>query len=237
MDLSRSAQESGWRDYPSEEWDQRKPVNWLHDWSFWEWCATRFADGPILELACGNGRITRQLTLADYSVVAVDVNPHFLNRAIDNVPDTARQHVTFVLQDVVHLALDQTFHLAIMADWAFPAILTQEDQSRFLQNLACHLEPGGIFAFNTLNPEVEQVNLRSDGTWEGGQRRFDVETQIETRRSGLRDVRLRHTTLGEIGTLAHQAGFKICERYGGTDRRPLQNIAGDDLTLILRKMS
>lgn len=226
MQLSESGRASGWHDYPAEEWEERKPVTWLHDWDFWEYCVQQYADAnPILELACGNGRITRQLALSGYRVVAVDINPHFLNRAIDHLSEGLKEQVKFVLQDVVHLSLSEEFALALMADWSFPALLTQDDQIKFLENLRKYLVPRGIFAFNT--PLM------------GSQRskQFDLLTQVETRESGGNLVRLRHSTLSEIRLLARLTGYEIIEQYGGVDRRPLRGAVGDDLTIVLRTRS
>lgn len=241
MELSDSGKKSGWRDYAASEWDQRKPITWLHDWDFWKYCADKFAqNGPILELACGNGRITRQLALAGFDVVAVDINPHFLNRAVDTIPTELRSKANFHLQDVVYLALDGQFHLAIMADWAFPAILTQTDQRQFLTRLHHHLLPGGHFAFNTPFATTRQLGLISVDeklVWEQDQNRtLDALTQVETNNNGPYPIRLRHNTLEDIRLLGELAGFEIAEKYGNVDRRPLRGVEGDDLTLILRKI-
>lgn len=221
---STSAQNSGWQHYPGTVWDERKPITWLHDWAFWEDCAKQYAqNSPILELACGNGRITRQLALAGYAVTAVDLNPHFLSRASAYLPDVVKPHINLMLQDVVKLDLDQRFALAIMADWAFPAILTQTDQLRFFERLAAHLIPNGVFAFNT--------PLLGASPVEG---QFDTLSQVEIKMSAGYPIRLRHNTFDEIALIAKVNGFEIIESYGGVDKRPLQGIAGDDLTLVLR---
>lgn len=239
-DLSYSAQHSGWEDYPAAQWDERKPISWLDDWEFWHYCIEKYSstDAPILELACGNGRITRQIVLSGYTVFAVDINPHFLNRAQANIPSHLTHCAHFFLQDVVYLSLNRQFSVAIMADWAFPSILTPADQLQFLRSLSKHLLHEGIFAFNTLFPTIQQIGLMPTDTgfmWPDG-RRFDPMTQIETRLSGDIPLQFRHTTLSEIEWLCQMTGFAIRERYGNVDRRPLRGIMGDDLTLILQKV-
>ncbi len=244
MSSSDSGQQSGWKDYPAEIWDVRKPIDWLDDWPFWEWCAASYAhQTPVLELACGNGRITRQLALAGYTVAAVDINPHFLSRAVEHLrelPDDVRARAEFYLQDMVTLDLGQRFALALMADWAFPALLTQADQLNFLRRLADHLIPGGYFAFDTIFPTMRQLGLTPCNSgigleWAGTGRTFDPITQIETRLSSGQMMRYRHTSLSEITLLAEITGFEIVECFGSTDKRPLRGVPGDDLTLVLRK--
>jgi SAM-dependent methyltransferase len=246
--LSDSARLSGWHDYPAASWQQRKPLTWLDDWPFWKWCAEEYAGkSPILELACGNGRITRQLALQGYEVVAVDINPHFLNRAHQTLDEENKELAQFVLQDMVRLDLEANgiehiFELAIMADWAFPALLTVDDQASFFHHLNQHLAPGGIFAFDTPFPTVRQQGLQptpngEELEWPGTGRRYDPVSQIETRPSGDQTLRLRHTTLGEIVLLGKLTGFEIMAQFGGTDKRPLRGLPGDSLTLLLRKTS
>lgn len=238
-DLSYSGQHSGWQDYAGADWNQRKPINWLHDWDFWQYCVEKYADEtPILELACGNGRITRQLLLAGYAVVAVDINPHFLSQAQQHTPAEYQAQVDFYCQDVVHLTLDRQFQVVLMADWAFPSLLTQNDQRQFLERLAAHMRPGGIFAFNTIWGTPRQIGLALvDGqlVWPDENRQFDALTQIETKKSGDYVMQYRHNTLDEIKLLGELAGFKIIEQYGWVDRRPLRGLSDEDLTLILQK--
>lgn len=238
-ELSYSGQYSGWKDYSGAAWDARKPISWLHDWEFWHYCAEKYAGGkPILELACGNGRITRQLALAGYATVAVDINPHFLSRAQQAIPTELQSNVEFYLQDMVHLAVEGEFQLAILADWAFPALLTQSDQRQFLARLADHLLPQGILAFNTIlgtTRQLDLVEVDDQLIWAGENRSFDALTQIETNHSTDYPIQYRHNTLDEIKLLSELAGFVIIEQYGRVDRRPLRGMAGDDLTLILQK--
>jgi SAM-dependent methyltransferase len=239
-DHSFSGQHSGWHDYPASIWAERKPTTWLHDWAFWQDCAKTYAgDLPVLELACGNGRITHQLVQAGFAVMAVDINPHFLNHALETIPKTQRHRVGFFLQDVVQLDIPGQFHLAIMADWAFPALLTQHDQIQFLQRLAQHLTPEGIFAFNTPLATSRQVGMRPNEEggwhWPGTPRWYDALTQVETDARGPHPVRFRHSTLDELHLLARLTGFTIKSAFGGADHRPLRGIVGDDLTLILQK--
>ena len=240
-EMSLSAQQSGWQHYPADLWDQRKPINWLHDWEFWKWCADTYADDKrVLELACGNGRITRQLALSGYSIVAVDLNPHFLNRAVEHLPTSVKDNVCFILQDVVNLDVEGQFSLAIMTDWAFPALLTQIDQLAFLERLAHHLCIGGIFAFNMPFPSIRQLGLtqakgRGQLKWADDGHCFNALTQIEEKQSGSQSIQLRHTSLFEIQLLGRLTGFELIAQFGGTDRRPLRGLPDDDLTLILRK--
>lgn len=242
---SASARDSGWQTYSGAAWDKRKPMNWLDDWSFWRDCLQEYLPQvtehtPVLELGCGNGRITQQIALLGYDVVAVDLNPHFLSRAQRYLElGQVDERVKFILADVVTLSLGRKFALALMTDWGFPAILTQSDQLTFFKRLHAHLNPGAVFVFDTIFPTTHQLGLMFDGQqlrWEDG-RTFNALTQIETRTSGDFTLRFRHTSLAELHLLASLTGFEIIEQYGNFDRRPLRGVPGDNLTLVMRKLS
>jgi 2-polyprenyl-3-methyl-5-hydroxy-6-metoxy-1,4-benzoquinol methylase len=238
---SESAQRSGWASYSGEAWETRKPVHWLEDWPFWRDVLARHTapKSTVLELACGNGRITCQIAAEGYAVVAIDLNPHFLSRAQRHLTESSVfERVELYLADVVQLDLSRQFDICVMIDWAFPAILTQRDQVTFFQRLNQHLRKGGVFAFDTIFPAIRQQGMSFDGDifrWEDG-RTYDTLRQIETRYSGDQRLYFRHTSLSEIRLLADATGFEIIERFGNYDGRPLRGVPGDNLTLVMRKV-
>ena len=188
MKLSHSGSHSGWKDYSGSQWDERKPIDWIPDWPFWKDCVERFTtkEQTVLEVACGNGRITRQIAMLGYKMVAVDINASFLSRAQSNIPDEFQHNIDFVLADVVHLDLDHQFPLIVMTDWAFPSLLTVSDMRQFFEKISQHLLPNGVFVFDTIWATTRQDGLMyQDGVWQWGDgRRFDPLTQVETRASG-----------------------------------------------------
>jgi hypothetical protein len=132
-----------------------------------------------------------------------------------------------------------------MPDWSFQVLLTPEDQLSFLRSLRASLIPGGAFAFNLFIPFYRQRGLvERDGGYEwppdpayhdGAARSFDPVTQIETLiEPGPHQIRLRHTTLSELGLLFEVTGFSIEELYGDVDRRPFTGAADEDYTVIAR---
>lgn len=239
MDYSQSGQQSGWATYAANDWNQRKPVTWLDDWPFWETCLQQYAAGKlVLELACGNGRITAQIAQLGYDVTAVDINPHFLSHAEQYLQKKRLVHrVDLHLGDVVYLDIGKQFKFALMTDWAFPAILNQNDQLLFFKHLHKHLVLGGVFVFDTIFPTVRQLQLTFDGEkllWQDG-RTYNALTQIETRPSGNYMLQFRHTSLAELHLLARLTGFEIIEQYGDFERRPLQGFPEENLIIVMRK--
>ena len=156
MALSQSARENGWMSYPADLWNERKPCP-VGPHRFWVHCIEKYG-GPILEVACGNGRWLIPLAERSpgYEVVGVDINSEFIATARRHVEERRADGVdldaTFLVGDIVHLDLGRTFPLAIMTSWTFCVLLTQDDQIAFLERVREHLRPGGAFAFNLCVP-------------------------------------------------------------------------------------
>ena len=249
MGLSQSAKKSNWFSYPAEVWNEKRPPGLIHDLPFWQYCAEKYGD-PVLDLCCGNGRIAIPLAKLGYEVVGVDINEDFIASARERMrkmADAGREvRISFHVQDIVSLKLKRTFRLAIMPDWSFQVLLTQEDQLSFLKGLGEHLMPGGAFAFSLFIPLSRQRGLiEKDGAYEwpldpsyhsGAPRTYDPVSQIETLvESNIHPIKLRHTNLSELELLFRLTGFEVAELYGDVDRRPFAVKGDNDYTIVARR--
>ena len=254
MELSKSGKLSGWHSYPVDSWNKERPPNHVGDLPFWKYCADKYGD-PILDLCCGNGRVAIPLAEAGYEVMGVDVNSDFVAFAQDRARKMSQPErplkLSFHIQDIVELELQRTFQLAIIPDWSFQVLLTQEDQISFLKRLHGHLAPSGAFAFNLFIPFTRQRQhgglIDRNGTWEwasdpsyhqGAHRTYDPVEQIETLpEPGVPTIRLRHTNLSELKLLFRLTGFELTELYGNDeDRRPFTGKGDDDYTIIAKRL-
>lgn len=105
--------------------------------------------GPVLDLACGTGRLTRALAQAGLTVTGVDLSAPMLARARELAGDLP---ITWHQGDCRDLSLGQRFRLALMTSHAFQHMLTNADQDRLLATVYTHLAAGGIFAFESRHP-------------------------------------------------------------------------------------
>ena len=248
MDKSETELRNGWSSYPVDVWNQQRPPDKLGDLPFWTYCAKKYG-APILDVCCGNGRISIPLAELGFEVVGVDINADFVAAARDRVSRLfaggKSRKASFAVADVVRLDLRRQFRLAIMPDWSFQVLVTQEDQLSFLKSLHKLLVPAGAFAFNLFIPFHRQQGLvRRDSGYEwtpspsyhnGAPRTYDPTTQIETLvESNVHHIELRHTTLAELKLLFQITGFEIVEMYGDVDRRPFTGSSSDDYTIIVK---
>lgn len=121
------------------------------------------SDGPILELACGSGRICVPLAAAGHRVTGVDLDPQMLDRA--RAGWAARRKVAgggsldLVKADMTAVALKQRFGLVILA---FNGLLLLPDRTaheQVLHTIAAHLAPEGRAVIDIWLPAPDDLAL------------------------------------------------------------------------------
>ena len=124
------------------------------------------ADGPILELAAGSGRLAVPLSTAGHEVTAVDVDPAMLARATERASAERVPHGRLELleRDLLELQPpDPPRHaLAFIGLNSLMLLPTRDAQRAALGVLAAHLRPGGLAAVDTWVPDADDL-ARFDG--------------------------------------------------------------------------
>jgi SAM-dependent methyltransferase len=138
------------------------------------------ADGPILELAAGTGRLAVPLAGAGHAVTAVDVDPAMLERAEARRRTAGRATAARIeLVEADLLELDRpdagAFGLAFIALNSLFLLATRPAQRRAFEVLAKHLAPGGLAAVDVWLPDPEDL-ARFDGRMVFEYERTDPET-------------------------------------------------------------
>ncbi|MDX1615100.1 MAG: class I SAM-dependent methyltransferase [Candidatus Promineifilaceae bacterium] len=123
--------------------------------------------GPVLDLACGTGRLALALARAGLAVTGVDQSAGMLARFKSKLaaePESVRQRVTVVRQPMADFSLAQPFSTIVCCD-AFFHNLTVQEQLGCLRSVADHLTPTGRFLFNVPFPTCDfiQESIRSAG--------------------------------------------------------------------------
>jgi SAM-dependent methyltransferase len=232
-----------------------------NDIGYWRELA-RQADGPVLELMCGTGRVLLPLARAGITVTGVDIAPKLLSIARRRVEQAGLQeHVTLRLADVREDPLGGPFALAFVALNSFMHLLTSDDQLAALRQVHAALTDGGLLAFDLYNPDPREL-IRHAGelvydrtlTLEDGTQaqkfiaqHADAATQLNyvtffydelgtdglVRRSAL-PFRMRWIYRYELEHLLARAGFDIEVIYGGYDLEEY-NTESSHLLAVARK--
>lgn len=75
-----------------------------------------FSGKKVLEVGCGDGRMTRRYADRAASVLALDSNAEKIQRAIDSTPEQLRSRVRFRVADIADAELAQeAFEVAILS--------------------------------------------------------------------------------------------------------------------------
>jgi SAM-dependent methyltransferase len=232
------------------------------DLPFWLNLARR-TGGPILEVACGTGRVMLPLARAGYDVVGVDVSPAMLAIAREKLGRAGLSERTELVQtDALELRLGRQFPLAIVALNSFGHFLEEGEPEQALVRIREHLRPGGLVALDLTNPtpgafgETSGVVIHDysragpDPGWTTVKLRsqaLDPIEQIvevssiydevgpsgEIRRT-LASFGLRYFYRIELRLLFERVGFTLETTYGSYDLDPLEE-SSDRLIAIGRQ--
>lgn len=128
--------------------------------------------GRILDIGCGTGRHSIELTRRGYRMTGVDLSESMLSRAREKAK-AAGLAIDFRRQDARDLWFSKEFDAVIMmCEGAFPLMETDEMNYAILEGATRALKDGGRFIFTTLNglfPLHHSVEkFCSQSTVEGG---------------------------------------------------------------------
>lgn len=120
----------------------------------------RQSRAPVLEIACGTGRVLLPIARQGIEICGVDNSPSMLNVLQQNLarePEEVRQRVTVREDDMRTLPLGREFPLVLIPFRAMQHMFTVDDQVAALQTAAAHLTDTGILAFDVFYPKFDMI--------------------------------------------------------------------------------
>ena len=146
--------------YDYEYRRRRHDIKWYRALARQLGCTEQRRGAPrrILELGCGSGRLLVPLLRDGHQVVGIDRSAAMLDRCaarIATLGRAARQRGQRVRADFRHLPFADTerFPLIVCPFNGFMHLYTRQDVEQFLAQVRRLLTPGGLFAFDVLNPD------------------------------------------------------------------------------------
>jgi SAM-dependent methyltransferase len=204
----------------------------------------RAAGGPVLDLACGTGRVLLEIAKQGIACTGIDLSPRMLERLrAKGAPPTLR----LVQAPMQRFDLGaERFALIYSAFRGFQHLYSVDDQLACLACVRRHLAPGGAFAFDVFNPklarmgaseEPETVGIRFavDGEEvvryeqvqrDAGTQLLRVRMRYQRKRAGGErfseqvEFQMRWFYRYEIEHLLARAGFREVAIYGGFAGQP-----------------
>jgi len=198
----------------------------------------REAEGPIVELAAGTGRIS--IPIAERTrkaVIGIDLSPAMLALAREHA-DEAGVELDLREADMRDLDLVEATDLVICPYRALLHLPTWADRRRVFERVARALRPGGRFAWNAFVFDHRYAS-EYDGKWQDSPKRHLTEytpgdNRIDiTLEDGPR-LSLWWVARSEWEALLDVSGLETEALYGWFDRRPFDD-ASREFVWVARK--
>jgi SAM-dependent methyltransferase len=205
--------------------------------------ARRFG-GPVLELACGTGRLLAPLARAGFAVTGVDSSAPMLERARERLAARSLE-ATLVDQRLQSLELDSRFRTIILGLDSFGLLLKRNDQLAALRAARAVAMHDGRLVLDVSNGNLRGANepaeeLVHDLTLDDPEtgrpiskfvlRRpkpseqlddlmffYDEQDERGYLRRSMVELKLRWFTRFELELLLQNAGWQVDEVYGSYD--------------------
>jgi len=229
--------------YDKENDDFKEDISFLSKWASKK-------QGPIIDLACGTGRVTIPLASKGYKLIGVDIHNGMLNEAKKKSSNLDLQ-IDWIEQDCTKLSLNIKSNLIYSVGNSFQHFLTNVAQDGFLSSVNKHLEMDGYFIFGTRFPSVEELLQPSvEEYWRTytdheSNTRVDVYTisqydsleqvqryttirRYKNKEGDIVDekrtnISLRYVFPKEMERLLCDHGFEICHLYKDWNETPVTN--------------
>jgi SAM-dependent methyltransferase len=197
----------------------------------------RQADGPIVELGVGTGRVAIPVAReTGRPILGIDSSPAMLDLARRSAAD-ASVEVELREGDMRELSLDEPAALIYCPFRALLHLPTWGDRRRLFERVAASLQPGGHFAWNAFvfNPHIAAANdgvakphAPGSDLWEyveqaPGDNRIDVTAFVGAPGADPRQVSLWWVNRSEWEGLLDVSGLETEALFGWFDRRPFDD--------------
>jgi SAM-dependent methyltransferase len=197
------------------------------------------ANGPVVELAVGNGRVAVPIAQrTGRRVIGIDGSKAMLAGAAERA---ARAAVTLDLRrgDMRDFSLDEPTDLVICPFRSLLHLPSRDDRLRVFRRVAAALLPGGRFAWNAFvfDPAVA---AELHGKWReqnGIRHRVDYDydaKRIDLTLDGGATVPLWWVDVEEWDGLIDECGLELEARYGWFDRSPFDE-SSHEAVYVTRK--
>ena len=197
------------------------------------------ADGPLVELAIGNGRVAIPVALATgQRVTGIDSSPAMLRQARARAA-AAGVDLDLRQADMRDLALDEPAGLIYCPFRALLHLPTWADRRRTFERVAASLQPHGRFAWNALAFD-HKIAVRLEGQHQQEPvphtARYSVgDNRIDLVRDDGAHSSLWWATKNEWLGLIDVAGLEVAALYGGFNGEPFADDSGEYVFVTRRR--
>ena len=206
--------------------------------------------GPLLELACGSGRLLVPLASEGYDLTGVDSSKSMLDLARLTLEEAGlADQCTLVQENMCTMHLGRKFCLAFLALGSFAHVYKRQEQRQTLATVHDHLTVGSRFILDISNEDVRYMEHLSgqmlhQGTWKrkdgsllshvvspaASQTKhllelthfYDEHRQGEAVRRTVTTTHLYLFEKNEVELLLEEASFEIIDVFGDYEMSPFE---------------
>lgn len=224
------------------------------DRTYWHQQCARYG-GPILELACGSGRLTVPLAEEGVDIEGLDISPAMLALARDK-SEARGLHLPWHLGDATDFTLDRKFSLIFLPNNSVAHLTRWLDLVSCLNRVRRHLKEDGRFALDYFNPSLALLTRSPSARFPAGEflhpdtgepvvvteiAAYDAATQINhiqwfwrfaDGHETVSDLPMWVYCPQELDALLSCAGFIIEEKYGSYDLSPFTSASQKQLIIV-----
>jgi ubiquinone/menaquinone biosynthesis C-methylase UbiE len=195
----------------------------------------REAEGPIVELAVGNGRVAIPVAReTGRKVIGIDISPAMLEQARKRA-ETEGVDLELRLGDMRDLEVEEPAALVYSPFRSLLHMPSWQDRRRVFERVAAALQPGGRFAWNAfvfdpliaarysaegVRQHAEQSRIWTRNEYDPTDSRIDITAWVGRPGEGERKLSLWWVNRSEWEGLIEVAGLEVEALYGDFDRRP-----------------
>ncbi len=187
------------------------------------------AGGRVLELAIGTGRVALPLAATGLTVDGIDFAPAMLERLRAKPGGDA---LAVSESDFADVNVSGSYSLIYIVWNSFFNLLSQDRQITCFENVAAHLEPGGLFLIEAFVPaflhryenhqevRAESMSAESVGlsvtVHDAAAQRLDQQhVVLASDGTQMTPVAQRYAWPAELDLMAKIAGLELADRWGG----------------------
>ena len=211
--------------------------------------------GPVLELACGTGRVLLPLARAGFDVTGLDLSQAMLDKLqakLDKEPREVQSRVALKCANMRDYRFSQKFKLVFCAFNSFLLLMTAEDQLACLKTVREYLADDGRLVLNIFAPYYDKLvkktetSVHKEKDPETGRDLIATEITRRDWQKQTMNVCQYVDRIGDDGTvrrypadfslcwihnremhlLLRLAGYEVVAVYGGYDKRPYDYVSG-----------
>jgi len=213
----------------------------------------RQAQGPVLEIACGTGRITLPIARDGVDITGLDVSRPMIERGRRKSAEEGLS-VAWIEQDCRAMVFDRQFALAFSATNAMQHLLYLDSVCAFLQAVRQTLAPGGTLILDVFNPNLAKLTRDSSARYlhktlplpGGGEIRVEAASQYHAESQVLhfdlfylrdghllrtKQVNMRCFFPEELLALCRFNGFEVTHRFGDYDESAFSDTSSKQILI------